>query len=84
MYLISLIDNIILIFDRIKLLYKHLVSVDLHTQILYVYSNKFSENDYLYVLYNNMLYFKKYYYTRIITYCMVSISICLLITIYGK
>ena len=32
MCLISLIDNIILIFDRIKLLYKHLVSVDLHTQ----------------------------------------------------
>ena len=59
MYLISLIDNIILIFDRIKLLYKHLVSVHLHTQTLYVYSNKFSENDYLYVLYNNYAVFQE-------------------------
>ena len=59
MYLISLIDNIILMFDRIKLLYKHLVSVDLHTQTLYVYSNKFSGNDYLYVLYNNYAVFQE-------------------------
>ena len=84
MYLISLIDNIILIFDRIKLLYKHLVSVDLHTQTLYVYSNKLVRMIICMYYIIIMLYFKKYYYTRIITYCMVSISICLLITIYGK